>query len=314
MKKSLVLSVLIALLLACSSETKNDEKVELSSFKDKISYTLGADHARAIANSGDKNFKKYKFDILLEGFKEGLKNEKAFDKSCKETIKNLFGENGTTFNEQYNEEGSECIGKLSAAFFIAGWKQKQALSQIDLEKVIIGFKHGLQKNDTLIPRTEQASMIQNFIADLNKINGNKMLEKARSIKNVTITPSGLVLEKIIEGTGGNPSPSDDVLAHYILMNAIGDTLQDSYKMCKQYNQALTPFSLLAVVPGWQEGIPLMKAGGKYRLYLPYNLAYGEQGMFNPQTQSYDIQPFESLVFFIELLKYGKPGCLSSLKK
>jgi FKBP-type peptidyl-prolyl cis-trans isomerase FkpA len=147
--------------------------------------------------------------------------------------------------------------------------------------------------------------------DMNKQNGISMLENAKKLKNTVSTSSGLVLETLQEGKGGNPSPSDDVLAHYILMNSSGDTLQSSFKMVELYKQKLTAFSLLSVVPGWTEGIPMMKKGGKYKLYLPFHLAYGEQGMFNPQTQSYDIQPFESLVFYIELLNYGKAGSLTS---
>jgi FKBP-type peptidyl-prolyl cis-trans isomerase len=54
----------------------------------------------------------------------------------------------------------------------------------------------------------------------------------------------------------------------------------------------------------------MKKGGKYRLYLPFQIAYGESGMFNPNTNSYDIQPYESLEFYIELINVGKPGSLT----
>jgi FKBP-type peptidyl-prolyl cis-trans isomerase FklB len=75
-------------------------------------------------------------------------------------------------------------------------------------------------------------------------------------------------------------------------------------------QPLQAFNLTGVVAGWQEGFPLMKKGGIYKLYLPFHLAYGEEGMFNQQTQSYQIQPFESLVFYIELIDYGKAGSLT----
>lgn len=309
MRKIIIISIALWTVVSCSNEAAKVEQVDLSNFKDRLSYVLGADHARAIAESGDKNFEKYDVDQIVKGFEQGLKNDKSFDKSCQATIRSMFGPSGQEFNAKYAQEGSNCIGKLSGGFFINGWRLKKALDKINLSMVIVGFEHSLRKMDTIVPRAEQGSIIQNFITDLNKLNGVKMLDEAKQIKGAVVTKSGIVLETIQAGTGGNPAAGDDVLAHYVLMNAIGDTLQDSYKMVKQYNQPLTPFSLLQVVPGWQEGIPMMKKGGKYRLYLPYNLAYGEQGMFNPQSQTYDIQPFESLKFYIELLDYGKAGSL-----
>lgn len=307
MKNRIAYTLLLVVAASCGEGAGEKEEVKLTTFKDKLSYTLGADHARAISESGDPNFAKYDITEMLEGFKEGLKNEKAFDEDCKTTMNSLFGSTGTEFNEKYAKKGSNCIGKISGIFFSTGWKEKQAMSKIDMSKVLIGFEHGLRKIDTLVPRNEQSSMIQEFMTDLNKMNGAKMIEKARKKKNVTVTQSGMVLETLQEGKGGSPASGDDIMAHYILMNSLGDTLQSSFEMVEKYKQPLTGFSLLNVVPGWQEGIPMMKKGGKYKLYVPYHLAYGEQGMFNPQSGSYDIQPYESLTFYIELIDYGKPG-------
>ncbi|MGV3630714.1 MAG: FKBP-type peptidyl-prolyl cis-trans isomerase [Bacteroidota bacterium] len=313
MKNLIIYSLLLVVAAACGNKTAEQETIELKSFKDKLSYTLGADHARAISESGDPNFDKYDVDEILKGFREGLKNDKAFDQDCKSTMSSLFGQSGQEFNQKYAKQGSNCIGKISGIFFASGWKQKKAMSKIDMQKVLIGFEHGLRKADTLVPRTEQATMIQEFMADLNKMNGAALMEKAMNKKNVIVTQSGIVLETLKEGTGGKPAPGDDVLANYILMNSLGDTLQNSFEMAAKYNQPLKPFSLSEVVAGWQEGMPLMKKGGTYRLYIPFHLAWGEQGMFNPQTQSYEIQPYETVVFYIELLNYGKPGSLTKMK-
>jgi FKBP-type peptidyl-prolyl cis-trans isomerase FkpA len=301
----------VFVLFSCSEKENTEKAIEFKDFKERLSYTLGADHARAISESGDPNFNQYNLDEIVKGFSEGLKDEKSFDEACKNTMQKLIGENGSNFDASYAKEGSNCIGKISGIFFTSGWKQKKALDKIDMKFVKLGFEQGLRKIDSIIPRQEQASIVQNFMWDMNKQNGISMLENAKKLKNTVSTSSGLVLETLQEGKGGNPSPSDDVLAHYILMNSSGDTLQSSFKMVELYKQKLTAFSLLSVVPGWTEGIPMMKKGGKYKLYLPFHLAYGEQGMFNPQTQSYDIQPFESLVFYIELLNYGKAGSLTS---
>ncbi len=310
MRKVFGILTLSLFILSCNDDKSTAEKIELKSFKDKISYALGADHARSISESGDPNFSKYNVDEIVKGFEIGLKDEKSFDEGCKKTISELFGDKGQAFNSKYVNEGSNCIGKISGIFFATGWKQKSGLVKIDMKKVMIGFEHGLRKIDTIIPRNEQATLIQNFMSDMNRASGIKMLENAKKLPNTKVTASGIILETLKEGTGGQPAQGDDVLAHYILMNSKGDTLQNSFEIVEKYKQPLTAFSLLSVVPGWQEGIPMMKKGGTYRLYLPYHLAYGEQGMFNPQTQSFDIQPYESLVFYIQLINYGKQGSLT----
>ncbi len=308
MRNSIVIVFSIFVLFSCS-EGEKTPALTLNNFKEKLSYTLGADHARAISESGDQNFSKYDLTEIVSGFSEGLKDENSFDEDCKQTMKKLIGANGG-FDEKYAKAGSTCIGKISGIFFMSGWKQKNALSKIDMKFVKLGFEHGLKKIDTIVPRTEQATIVQNFMWDMNKQNGILMLEAAKKKKNTVATTSGLVLETLSPGTGGSPTASDDVLAHYILMNSSGDTLQSSFKMTEMYKQPLTPFSLMGVVPGWTEAFPMMKKGGKYKLYLPFHLAYGEQGMYNPQSQSYDIQPFESLVFYIEFLNFGKAGSLT----
>ena len=309
MKLLLSVFALILLFSNCAGDS-SEEKVDLKTFKDKISYALGADNARAISESGDPNYDKYNFEKLIDGFIIGLKNSEAFDKDCRNTLMKLYGENGREFHEKFSIHGSECVGKLSGSIFHASWKKNKALNKIDLEKVIIGFKHGIAKKDTLVKREEQAMMIQSFMFDVYKLNGLEMIEKAKKIKGALIHSSGIVVETIEQGTGTKPAKGDDVLAHYILMNATGDTLQNSYDIVKIYKQPLTAFSLNSVIPGWQEGMPLLNKGGKYKLYIPYHLAYGETGMYNPQSKSYDIQPYQSLVFFIELINHGKSGSLT----
>lgn len=311
MLKQFFTLLIAAVLISACGDSKKEPVVELKSFKDKLSYALGADHARAISESKDPNFPKYDLEAMVKGFEDGLYNENAFDDACKSTMKAFLGEDGMSFNTKEVKNGSNCIGKLSAGFFFEGWKQKRALNQIDLKKVLIGFEHGLRGVDSLIPRVEQGSMIQDFVLDLNKMNGMQLLETASKKPNALTTGSGLVVETLQPGNGASPILENDILVHYVLMNAYGDTLQSSFEMVEKFKQPLTPVSLLDMIPGWQEGIPLMKKGGKYRLYLPYHLAYGQEGRFNQQLGRYEIQPYESLVFYIELLNFGKKGSLKS---
>lgn len=307
----LIVPAICLVLASCKgNKAADEESVALNTFKDKLSYALGADHAHSISESKDPYFDRYDIDELVKGFENGVKNEKAFDEACNATMRKLYGPAGQSFDSTYVKQGSNCLGKLSGVVFLTSWKSKKALEKIDLKMAAIGFRHALLKKDTLVKKDEQASMIRTFFDDLNKMNGEKLLEKAKQIPGAKVTPQGMIIETLAEGTGGSPAKGDDVLAHYVLINSLGDTLQSSFEMVKMYQQPLNAFSLNDVVPGWKEGIPMLKKGGKYRLYLPYNMAWGDQGMFNPNTGAYDIQPYESLVFYIELIDYGKPGTLT----
>ena len=61
----------------------------------------------------------------------------------------------------------------------------------------------------------------------------------------------------------------------------------------------TSFPLNRVIPGWTEGLQLMKEVGKYRFFIPYDLAYGERGA------GADIKPYSTLIFEVELFKVGE---------
>lgn len=306
-----IISICIAFLVFACTEKAPVEKVDLTDFKSKLSYSLGADHAKGLSESGDQNFPKYKVDLLVEGFKLGVENEDAFDESCRVLMQKTFSKSIENIDTTNIKELSLCIGKLSGVFFHNAWKNKNALDKIDMKKLLIGYRHGLERRDTLIQREEQMKMIQSFIEDINKLNGEKLISEAKKRPNTEVTSSGVVIETLQKGSGTSPSLNDDVLAHYILINSYGDTLQSSFDMEKLYDMPLEPFSLKGVVTGWQEAFPKLQKGGKYKLYVPYLQAYGDQGLFNPDSKRFDVQPYESLQFYIEFIDFGKPG---SLKK
>lgn len=104
------------------------------------------------------------------------------------------------------------------------------------------------------------------------------------------TASGLVIEELVVGTGRVCEPGATVTVHY------KGTLTNGTKFDSSYDRD-TPatFPLANLIKGWQEGIPGMKVGGKRKLTVPYQLAYGEEG--RPPT----IPPRSTLVFEIELL-------------
>jgi len=135
-----------------------------------------------------------------------------------------------------------------------------------------------------------------------KTRGEKVLEEAKNKPNAYVDESGFVLITLEKGDGPKVPKGSDVQAHYILSNSKGETIENSYMMAMQQGQEPPKFSLNGVVEGWQLAFPKMNKGGRYKLVLPYQLAYGEQG-------NGSIPPFETLTFEIEVIDFGEPGTL-----
>ena len=121
--------------------------------------------------------------------------------------------------------------------------------------------------------------------------GQAFLKENATKPGVHTTPSGLQYKVITEGHGKSPKATDTVLVHYRGTTIDGTEFDSSYKR----NEPIS-FPLNGVIPGWTEGVQLMKEGGKIQLFIPSNLAYGSRGAGGV------IAPDSTLIFDIELLK------------
>lgn len=285
------------LALLVTSCTGNDKpySVTFKNKKDKLSYVLGAINAKTIVKSGTEAFNKLDKDLVVKGFNQNLNGTPA--QACLNTLQLLFGPTYQDFNAKYVKEGSLCMGKMSGYAFFYDIRKLGALKKINFAMVKKGFEDGMYQRDTVFLKDESMRFIMNeFITSLNVENGKKMLLKASKIAGAQIFENGIVMETIKAGTGPNPSATDDVKVHYILTSALGDTIQSSYKGDGKGNVEPIPLALNGgVIQGWSYAIPRMKVGGKYRIFVPWQLAYGEQ------------QGKESLCFFVELTATGKEG-------
>lgn len=121
--------------------------------------------------------------------------------------------------------------------------------------------------------------------------GQKFLDENAKREGVTVTESGLQYEVITEGSGEKPTAASTVKTHYHGTLIDGTVFDSSYDRGEPVE-----FPVGGVIKGWTEALQMMTVGSKWRLAIPYELAYGEQGAGGA------IGPFQTLVFDVELLE------------
>ena len=124
-----------------------------------------------------------------------------------------------------------------------------------------------------------------------KAEGENFLTENAKKPGVTTLPSGLQYQILREGNGRKPTATDQVECHYEGTLINGQVFDSSYRRGET-----ATFGLNQVIKGWTEGLQLMQEGAKYRFFIPYNLAYGEQGTGQA------IPPYTALIFDVELIK------------
>ncbi len=134
------------------------------------------------------------------------------------------------------------------------------------------------------------SELESRIAGEQKKAGEDFLAANAKRAEVKTTPSGLQYEVLEATIGQKPKATDKVRVHYEGTLIDGTVFDSSYKRGESIS-----FALNQVIKGWTEGLQLMSVGSKYKLYIPYQLAYGEQGAGG------SIPPYSALIFTVELL-------------
>jgi FKBP-type peptidyl-prolyl cis-trans isomerase FklB len=199
--------------------------------------------------------------------------------------------------------------KVSYALgMMAGRDFKNQSMDIDPDLFVKGLRDSLGDGPTLLTEIEARDAFTGFrrqlmqqqaermkeLAEKNRQEGEAFLTSNRAVEGVTALPSGLQYKVLQEGTGKQPDPQDTVTVHYT-GKLLDDTVFDS---SVERGQPVT-FALSGVIPGWREGVALMKEGAKYRLFIPPDLAYGQRG--SPPR----IGPQATLVFDVELIAVVK---------
>lgn len=181
--------------------------------------------------------------------------------------------------------------------------------EFNYNSLMQGFRDMMEKTETRMTVDEAVEKVQTAFEHLESLDNEKrqkeadhnlaegaafLAENAKRLK-VVVTPSNLQYESITEGTGDTPDISDTVLVHYRGTTINGIVFDSTYN---DGNPLEVP--LYRVIPGWSEGLRMMKEGGRAILYIPPNLAYGERSAGSV------IGPNSVLIFEVELLAIVRP--------
>lgn len=171
---------------------------------------------------------------------------------------------------------------------------------IDLAALTEGIKSGMAGEKPKFTQEELMAAMQAFEGSMRekeamrgqeaKATGDKFLAENGKKKGVTTTASGLQYEVLKAGEGPKPQATDRVNVHY------HGTLIDGKVFDSSVERGMPiTFGVQEVIKGWTEALQLMPVGSKWRIFIPSQLAYGEQGAGG------DIGPNEALIFEVELI-------------
>jgi FKBP-type peptidyl-prolyl cis-trans isomerase FklB len=172
------------------------------------------------------------------------------------------------------------------------------IKNMSVEDFIKGINDVLSGGKTDMSHAEAQKVVNEHFQKLaeeayaqNKSAGEAFLAENAKKEGVTVLPSGLQYEVLAEGSGKKPSATDRVQCHYEGTLIDGTVFDSSVKRGEP-----AVFGVNQVIRGWVEALQLMQEGAKWRLYIPYDMAYGEHGAGEM------IPPYSALVFDVELIK------------
>lgn len=195
------------------------------------------------------------------------------------------------------------MDKLSYSWGLLMGSQLKGMGVVNLnpDDFCNGVKAIFEGTKPEIEISEAQQIINEYLQELQKKAeaqareaGEVFLAENAKKEGVKVTSTGLQYIVDKEGTGAQPTAEDEVTVHYTGKLLDGTVFDSSVNRGEP-----ATFPLNRVIPGWTEGVQLMKEGAKYTFFIPSDLAYGPQGVPNA------IPPHSTLIFDVELIKVNK---------
>ena len=284
MKKVSIL-LLIATVTGMGACTSSSWKSGLKTDLDSMSYHYGFSRAEGLMDylAMQAGVDTSYMDAFFKGYKDGAKHygpkEIAYQegKRIALMINNQWVDN---LNQEIfmSDSGFTVNRQAMLSGFYQGVKNRDNMKSMQAD-TYSQIKMNMIKNDHLLMKhADYIASNEAFLA------GNKSKE------GVVTTSSGLQYKIITEGAGTIPDERAKIKVNYRGTFVDGTEFDSSYK-----NDVPSTFRVNQVIKGWTEALTKMPVGSKWMLYVPQDLAYGTTG-------NYDIPPFSTLIFEIELLE------------
>lgn len=280
MKKLNVIMASMAVAILASCGGNGSSKVTMNDVKDTISYSIGMGRAVRVYKE------QLPYDIIdastMKEFVRGFM-EAASDPEDKDKLAYALG-----YEIGCQEMTQAYVGLSESLFGAEG-------GTFNKSNYVKGFRDGMLDNWDIMTFEEADETSNRLYTELTthqydkiKADNKAYLEEKAKDKNVVKTASGLLYEVVKLGNGGpKPTAESTVEVRYcgkLIDGTVFDETEDES----------VSFPLNGVIKGWTEGLQLMSVGDKYTFYLPYDLAYGEQG-------TNGIKPYSTLIFDVELV-------------
>jgi len=294
--KKLIIIALVILAGASSSpamagkkdKKTNDKEGMLKSERDSVSYAAGMQFNNGLIPFLQQQFKVDTTETEMSNFKVGFNEARE-------------RENDKKFNAYV--AGTQIAALLEQKLLPPVMKQFEGTADsIDKEMFYKGFLDGLNNNFSNMDVESSEQYIKKKSDDIkmaqleakygdNRRAGEAFLKKNAKEKGVVTLPSGLQYKVITEGSGAKPQKTDKVKVKYEGTLVDGTVFDSSLKR----GDGTSTFGVGQVIKGWTEALQMMPAGSKWKLFIPYDLAYGTQNKGK-------IKPFSALIFDVELLE------------
>jgi FKBP-type peptidyl-prolyl cis-trans isomerase FklB len=175
---------------------------------------------------------------------------------------------------------------------------KKQFEDINLDNFEAGIKDVLEKElEAKISDNQAQAIINSYFSKKQQNESESVIEQGVDYlrenakrEGVITLESGLQYEIINDGTGSKPTIEDNVTTHYHGTLVDGTVFDSSVDRGEPAS-----FPVGGVIKGWTEALQLMNVGSKWKLYVPYDLAYGERGA------GAQIAPYSTLIFEVELI-------------
>ncbi|MBR4365835.1 MAG: protein kinase [Bacteroidaceae bacterium] len=289
-------ALVVLLVLFCLPHGENTPDEEIGwLIDDSMSYTLGMTYSKGIKDylSSTMNVDTTLHEEIKEGFRYGSGVDEDLAQPLYEGEQLEAYNAGVAIGTQLKETiipslnsdiyGSDSLQSISLYMFMEGFTDA-----FDNNNTGLFYFVNMEQAEAVAERTMAAVKARRYEA--NKEEGEAFLEENKNKEGIRVLPSGVQYKVIKEGTGEIPSAESIVTVHYEGRLMDGTVFDSSYEQ-----ETPAEFSCRQVIKGFADALTHMPVGSTWEVYIPQELAYGEQ-------QASDIiKPYSMLIFKIELI-------------